>query len=191
MTKDDIITLPNQHLRTKSETVTEITKAVEKIIEDMKSASISWDQDRDHEVTVALAAIQIDRPYRIVIIRNDLDNKDDWTFTTYINPEIVKLYGDIVQEYEGCLSVPDIYGKVPRYSKARIKAMDLNGKAISLTVTGFIAKTFQHEIDHTEGILFVDRIKEMSDAFYRLNEDGKLKKLDYKKDVETNPILWQ
>jgi peptide deformylase len=191
MTKDDIITLPNTHLRTKSKAVGKVTKSIEKIVEDMKSSTIDWDKSRDHEVGVALAAIQIDKAYRIIIVRNDFDNKEDLTFTTYINPEIVKLYGDIVEEYEGCLSVPDIYGKVPRYSKARIKALGLDGKIINRTVSGFTAKIFQHEIDHTEGVLFIDKIRDMSDAFYRLNEEGKLEKLNYIEDVQKNPILWK
>ncbi|MHB1865141.1 MAG: peptide deformylase [Candidatus Saccharimonadales bacterium] len=191
MTKDDIITLPNPHLRQKSKTVSNITAGVHKTIEDMQSATISWDKSRDHEVGVALAAIQIDKALRIIIVRDNIDNKDDLSFTAYINPEIVKLYGDIVEEFEGCLSVPDIYGKVPRYSKVKIKATDIDGQPISLTASGFLAKTFQHEIDHTEGILFIDKIKEMNEAFFRLNNEGKLEKLDYKKDVQANHILWQ
>jgi peptide deformylase len=190
MTKDDIIVLPNKHLRSKSRKVDTITESVRKIVEDMTAATISWDKSRDHEVGVALAAIQIDKPYRIIIIRNDFENKEDMIFKAYINPEIVKLYGDIVEDYEGCLSVPDIYGKVSRYSKARIKAMGLDGKAINVTVSGFLAKVLQHEIDHTEGLLFIDKIKDMSEAFYRLNKEGKLEKLDYIKDVQKNSILW-
>lgn len=190
MTKEDIIALPNAHLRTKSKQVTAVSKDIQQIVEDMSSATINWDQSREHEVGVALAAIQIDSPVRIIIIRNDFENKEDLSFTTYINPEIVKLYGDIVEDYEGCLSVPDIYGKVPRFSKARIKAMGLDGKTINITASGFLAKTFQHEIDHTNGILFIDKIKDNGEAFYRLNADGKLEKLDFIKDVQQNPILW-
>ncbi len=191
MTKDDIITLPNPHLRTKSSLVKEIDSKIKKIIADMTDATVSWDKSREYEVGVALAAIQIDKPYRIIIIKSDLESKENLTFKAYINPEIVKLYGDIVEEYEGCLSVPDVYGKVPRYNKARIKAMGLDGKTVSVTVTGFLARIFQHEIEHTEGILFIDKIKESSEAFYKLNDEGKLEKLDYAKIVQKNPILWQ
>lgn len=190
MTKDDIITLPNKHLRKKSKSVNKITENIRKIVKDMTAATISWDKSREHEVGVALAAIQIDSPYRIIVVREDLEDKKNVNFKAYLNPEIVKLYGDIVEDYEGCLSVPDIYGKVPRYSKVKIRAMDLNGNTINLTVSGFLAKIFQHEIDHTEGVLFIDKIKDMSEAFYRLNEEGKLDKLDYEKDVQANPILW-
>jgi peptide deformylase len=191
MTKDDIITLPNPHLRTKSSLVKEIDGKIKKIIANMTDATVSWDKSREYEVGVALAAIQIDKPYRLIIIKSDLESKENLTFKAYINPEIVKLYGDIVEEYEGCLSVPDVYGKVPRYNKARIKAMGLDGKTVSVTVTGFLARIFQHEIEHTEGILFIDKIKESSEAFYKLNDEGKLEKLDYAKIVQKNPILWQ
>ncbi|MEI9913665.1 MAG: peptide deformylase [Candidatus Saccharibacteria bacterium] len=190
MTKDDIITLPNKHLRTKSKKVVKVSEDIRKIVEDMTSATISWDKSREHEVGVALAAIQIDKLQKIIVIRDDLDNKENVSFTAYINPEIVKLYGDIVEEFEGCLSVPDIYGKVPRYNKVRIKATNLEGKTVSVTASGFLAKIFQHEIDHTEGILFIDKIKDMSEAFYRLNDEGKLEKLDYEKDVQEDSILW-
>lgn len=190
MTKDDIIILPNPKLRKESQKVPEISKSILQIIDNMTAATSSWDESREHEIGVALAAIQINQPERIIIIRTDPENKEDMTFQAYINPEIIKLYGDIIEDYEGCLSVPDIYGKVPRYNKARIRAMGIDGKTINMTASGFLAKIFQHEIDHTNGILFIDRIKEMNEAFYHLNADGKLEKLDYKKDVQKNPILW-
>jgi peptide deformylase len=190
MTKDDIITLPNKHLRTSSEQVNEIGEQILSIVEEMKAATIDWDESRDHEIGVALAAIQIDHSVRIIIIRNDLEDKEDMSFNVYINPEIIKLYGNIVEDYEGCLSVPDIYGKVSRYSKVKVRAKNLDGKVVNLTASGFLARIFQHEIDHTNGILFIDKIKDANEAFYRLNEQGKLEKLDYEKDVQKNNILW-
>ncbi len=190
MNKDDIISLPNTHLRKPSQTINEITEEVLNIIEDMKSATISWDQSREHEVGVALAAVQIDRLYRIVIIRTDYEDKNNTDFDIFINPEVVKLYGNIIEDFEGCLSVPNVYGKVPRYDKVKVKALDVNGNEISTIATGFLARIFQHEIDHTEGKVFVDRIKEMQKAFYRLNESGKLEELDYESEIEKNSILW-
>ena len=190
MTKDDIITLPNKHLRSESEQVNEITEQILQVVEDMKLATVNWDESREHEIGVALAAIQIDRAYRIIIVRSDLNNKEDMSFNVYINTEVVKLYGNIVEDYEGCLSVPDVYGKVPRYSKVKIKATNLEGQAVILNASGFLARIFQHEIDHTNGILFIDKIKESSEAFYRLSDEGHLDKLDYEKDVQENNILW-
>lgn len=190
MTKDDIIALPNPHLRQKSERVGVITDEIKKIVEDMKSATIDWDESRDHEVGVALAAVQIDKLYKIVIVRNNYNNKEDHGFTVFINPQVTKFEGEIKADYEGCLSVPNIYGKVPRHTKVRVKALDINGKEFRVTAEEFLARIFQHEIDHTNGMVFIDHIKDDPEAFFRLDEGGKLQSLDYQKDVEKNPILW-
>lgn len=190
MTKDDVITLPHPELRQKSKKVGVITPEILQIIQDMKDATISWDESREHEVGVALAAVQIDRLYKIVIIRNNYDNKDDLTFTAFINPVITKLEGVIEDDYEGCLSVKDLYGRVPRYTKVRVKALDEHGREFRITAEGFLARIFQHEIDHTEGKLFIDHIKDNEDAFYRLSSDGNLVQLDYDKDIKSNKVLW-
>jgi peptide deformylase len=191
MTKDDIITLPNPHLRQKSQKVGVITPAITQLVKDMQDATLNWDQSRDHEVGVALAAVQIDQLYKIVVVRNNHDDKADQGFTTFINPELVKTEGELVEDFEGCLSVPSIYGKVPRYPKVKVKALGLNGKIFRLTAEGFLARIFQHEIDHCNGLVFIDHIKDSPTAFFRLDDDGKLQPLDYKKDVADNPILWQ
>ena len=190
MDKNDIISLPNKNLRIRSKKVGIITDEIKKLIEDMKSATIDWENSRDHEVGVALAAVQVDQLLRIVVIRNDFDNKSDKTFTVFINPEITKYEGRIEQDFEGCLSVPDIYGKVGRYSKVRVRAQDIDGRFFRVTAEGFLARVFQHEIDHTNGIVFIDRIKDDPSAFFRLRDDGHLDKLDYEKDVRDNHILW-
>jgi peptide deformylase len=190
MQKTDIITLPNQHLRERSRRIGFISDEVKTLIQGMKDATLDWEDSRDHEVGVALAAIQVDQPFRVVVIRNNFDNKKDRTFSVFINPTITKYEGELVEDYEGCLSVPDIYGKVPRYARVRIRALDENGREIRLTVDGFLARVFQHEIDHTNGMVFIDHIKDSPESFYRLKEDGGLEKLDYEKDIRTNSILW-
>lgn len=190
MDKNDIISLPNDHLRSRSKKVGLVTEEIKKLIDDMKAATLDWEASRNHEVGVALAAIQVDRPLRIVVIRNDFDNKEDKKFTVFINPEITKYEGRVEQDYEGCLSVPDVYGKVPRHTKVRVRAQDESGRFFRVTAEGFLARVFQHEIDHTNGIVFIDRIKTMPEAFYKLKDDGKLEKLDYEKDVRDNSLLW-
>ncbi|HEV2412912.1 MAG TPA: peptide deformylase [Candidatus Saccharimonadales bacterium] len=178
-TRHHIIALPNPHLRKSSKTIEKVTPTIKKLIADMESATLDWEDSRPHEVGVALAAVQIDELERVVIIRNDFDNKKDRTFSILINPKIVKAWGNITYDYEGCLSVKDIYGFVPRYNKVKVKAMSVKGTEVSLTAEGFLARILQHEIDHTNGIMFIDYIKD-KDAFYRLNEDGKLAKLEPK-----------
>lgn len=191
MTKDNIIALPHPDLRKKSAKVGIITPGILQVIADMKSATISWDQSREHEVGVALAAVQIDRLYKIVVVRNNYDNKDDLTFTSFINPVITKLEGTIEEDYEGCLSVKDLYGKVPRHTKVRVKALDEHGREFRVTAEGFLARIFQHEIDHTEGKLFIDHIKDNPKAFYRLANDGSLVQLDYDAEIRDNKTLWK
>lgn len=191
MTKDDIIHLPNSHLRTKSARVGLITEEITRVIEAMKAATISWDQSREHEVGVALAAVQIDKLFRIVIVRNNYDNKDDHSFSVFINPEITKYEGTQEEDYEGCLSVKDIYGKVSRYTKVRVKALNEEGKEFRVTAEGFLARIFQHEIDHTNGIVFIDHIKDNPEAFYQLTTEGNLEQLDYEKDIKNNAALWE
>jgi peptide deformylase len=150
----------------------------------MEDAVTDWENSRPHEVGVALAAIQLGKPLRIIVVRNNYENKDDKTFSVFINPTITKYEGGIDKDFEGCLSVQDIYGKVPRYNKIRIKAQDVNGKEFRLTIDGFLARVLQHEIDHTHGLTFVDRIQNEVNGFYRLKNDGKLEQVDYEKVIK-------
>lgn len=189
-TKEDIITLPNPHLREKSKKITEITEETNALIDAMTEAALDWENSRPHEVSAALAAVQIDALERVVIIRSDFDDKESKEFMTLINPEIVKYEGNIVEDYEGCLSVKDVYGKVPRHSKIRVKAINVEGKEVRFKATGFLARVIQHEIDHTNGVVFVDHIKDKEDAFYKLDERGELVSLDYNEHVKDNSILW-
>jgi peptide deformylase len=184
-TKDIIITLPNDHLRQKSRRVGLITPEIRQIIDDMKSATLDWEKSREHEVGVALAAIQIDKTYKIIVIRNDFDNKEDKTFSVFINPEIIKLEGVVEEDFEGCLSVTDIYGHVSRHSKIRLRALDENGHQVRVRAEGFLARVLQHEVDHTVGVMFVDHIKNNPGAFFKLTPQGKLTKLDYEKVKQT------
>ncbi len=179
--KDDIITLPNDHLRQRSKKVGLITPEIQKLIEDMEAATLDWEDSREHEVGVALAAIQIDIPLRVVVIRSNFDDKKDRGFLTLLNPEITKYEGEEEEDFEGCLSVKDIYGKVKRHNKVRVKALNKQGKDIRITAEGFLARVLQHEIDHTNGILFVDHIKGHKEAFFHLEKDGKLLPVEYDK----------
>jgi peptide deformylase len=156
----------------------------------MEAATIDWEASRSHEVGVALAAVQIDSLLKIVVVRNNYDNKEDHSFTVFINPEITKAYGDIVEDYEGCLSVRDVYGKVPRHNKVKVKALDLSGREFRANAEGFLARIFQHEIDHTNGVVFIDHIRDNPEAFFRLKQDGSLEPLDYDRDIKNNNDLW-
>ena len=191
MNKDNIVTLPEPNLRKRSQKVGVITDEIKKIIKDMIDATIDWENSRDHEAAVGLAAIQVNKLYRIFIIRNDFETITDKRFTAFINPEIVKKIGPMEEDYEGCLSVPDVYGKVERYQSVKVKALNENGQSFRVTAHGYLARILQHEVDHTHGVVFIDYIKSKKNAFFRLMPEGGLEPLDYEKDIKNNAILWK
>jgi len=190
MKKEAIITLPNPKLRLKSEKIHFVTPEILKTIDDMTAVALDWENSRPHEISAAISAVQIDRLDRVVIIRSDFDDKAVRDFTALINPQIVKFEGAITKDFEGCLSVPDVYGKVPRYSKVRVKALDVDGNEVRFKADGFLARIIQHEIDHVNGIVFIDHIRDEKDAFFKLDEEGELQPLDYEKYIKNNSILW-
>jgi peptide deformylase len=188
--KEAIITLPNPHLRQKSSRVLTVADDTTRLIKDMTDASIDWEDSRPHEISAALAAVQIDTLERVVIIRSSFDDKDNREFTALINPEIIKYEGEITYDYEGCLSVTNVYGKVPRHAKIRVRALDASGHEVRFKASGFLARVIQHEVDHTNGIMFIDHIKDQTDAFYTLDHEGELRPLDYDKHIAGNKALW-
>lgn len=188
-THKNIITLPNDHLRQRSRRITQIDADTRQIVSDMIAATLDWEAHRPNEVAVALAAVQIDKLVRIVIIRADFDNKENKNFRVLINPEITKYEGEIITDYEGCLSVKDVYGKVPRYSKIRGRAIDINGNRIKIKSTDpFLSRVLQHEVDHTNGICFVDHIAHSQDAFSVLTKSGDLVACPYSKVISSGII---
>jgi peptide deformylase len=115
-----------------------------------------------HAAGAGLAAIQVHRPLRIVAIEVR-DNprypyKPNIPLTILVNPELTPLSDERFDNYEGCLSVPDLRGVVSRYAELRVQALDRHGAPIDTVVRGVTAGTFQHEVDHLDGMLFVDRV---------------------------------
>mgnify|MGYP003922156025 CR=1 FL=1 len=107
---------------------------------------------------IGLSANQIGLPYRVFVAQvPDLQGR--LKFYAIFNPEIVKVSKEKELFEEGCLSIPDKYALVPRYSHIVIKGFDINGKKIKIKAWGLLARVFQHEIDHLDGKLFIDRIK--------------------------------
>ncbi len=135
-------------LREKALPVKEITPEILNLIKDMAETMYTASG-------VGLAALQVGVPKRIILVDGEEDG-----LIVLINPMIIKSEGEVVEE-EGCLSVPDIYSQVKRSSKVTIKALNENGDPIEITEEGLIARALQHEIDHLDGILFIDRIGRM------------------------------
>lgn len=186
-----IITTPDPRLRAKSTRVREVDDEVRQIIADMVESSLAWEKEHPYELSAAMAAPQLGINKRIIIVRDDLDDKEHNSFTALINPEVIRTEGKIVKDYEGCLSVPEIYGLVGRPHKVKIKAELDNGQEIRLKADGFLARTLQHEIDHLDGILFIDHIKDNPKAFYRMTDKGDLEPIiDYETAIKNNPKLF-
>lgn len=186
-----IITTPDRRLREPSEKVRQIDFEVLDIINDMRKLSLDWESKHPYELSAAMAAPQMGVNKRIIIIRDDMEDKKNGHFTALINPEVTKTEGKTVTDFEGCLSVPTIYGMVPRPLKVRVKAKTEDGKEVRIKASGELARTLLHEIDHLNGILFIDHIKDKADAFYYMDDKGELLPIkDYEKEIKNNKKLW-
>jgi len=131
---------------------------------DIKSASfqklIDDMIDTMHEYHgVGLAAPQVHEGLSVFVAMLDDDPDAKSEAAVIINPEITANAPDVEEGWEGCLSIPDIRGLVPRYTDIRVKALDRTGRSIELTLKNFPARVVQHETDHLEGVLFFDRMK--------------------------------
>ncbi len=178
-----IITVPDPRLRLNSTKVNHINDETREIVDKMITASLEWEKAHPFELSAAMAAPQLGINKRIIIIRDNMDDKAKNTFTALVDPEVIKTEGKTIFDYEGCLSIPNIYGLVPRPNKARIKAKLLDGTEIRLKADGGLARTLLHEIDHLNGVLFVDYIKDKKDSFFELDENGEITPLDYDQKI--------
>jgi peptide deformylase len=125
--------------------------AIQKLIDDML--------DTMHEYHgVGLAAPQVHEGVRLFVALLDDDPDGKSEAAVIINPEIVANASDTEEGWEGCLSIPDIRGMVPRYTDIRVKALDRTGRPMALNLKNFPARVAQHETDHLEGVLFFDRM---------------------------------
>jgi len=149
----DILILPDKRLRLESEPVGKIDSAVRKLVEDMF--------DTMYEAPgIGLAAIQIGEPRRIVTM--DLAKKDEPKQPqVFINPELVGTSGDKNIHEEGCLSIPEYYEEVARPAAVKVRYLDLDGKQREIDADGLLATCIQHEIDHLNGVLFIDHISKL------------------------------
>lgn len=132
-------------LRQVATPVRDITAEIERIIADMTETM--W-----HQVGIGLAATQVGLPYRILVMDDGKGGAQ-----ALINPVIESRSGTIREE-EGCLSLPGVFGVVERSKTISVKAMDADGKPVSLEATGLKARIVQHELDHLDGVLFIDRL---------------------------------
>jgi peptide deformylase len=142
---ETIRTFGDRALRREAAAVERIDEETKKICERMVEAMIRADG-------LAIAAPQIGVSKRIVVL--DLDG----VFHVLVNPEIVERSEDLEERSEGCLSVPGAFGPVARATKVRVRGTDLNGETMEIESEGLLARAIQHEIDHLDGVLFLDHL---------------------------------
>lgn len=150
MTLRKIVTIPDDVLRKKAHKVTTFDKDLIFLIDDM------FETMRE-EPGVGLAAPQIGLSQQIVVIEYAEDEEAKPKSFALINPEIIKTSDETEFGIEGCLSIPNLVGEVERFSSITVKALNKFGKPIRIKTSGWMARIFQHEIDHLDGILFTDR----------------------------------
>ena len=129
--------------------------------------------DTMHEYNgVGLAAPQIHEDLRLFVALLDDDPGGDSEAFVVVNPEIIPLSETKAEGWEGCLSIPDIRGMVPRYTDILVRALDRTGRKVELTLKGFPARVAQHETDHLDGVLFFDRMRSFETLTF-LDEFGR------------------
>ena len=148
-----IITLPDPKLRLVSRKIERIDDSLRRLIDDMIETM--------HEAPgVGLAAIQVGEPIRVLVV--DVAKKDEEPQPqAFVNPEIVWLSEERATYEEGCLSIPEYYAEVERPASVRARALDRDGKFREILAEGLLATVLQHEIDHLDGILFIDHISKL------------------------------
>jgi peptide deformylase len=156
-----IITVPDDRLTKKCKKVKKADDETKQIAQNL----VDTVRGAKNPEGAGLAAPQIGILKRICVARRFFPNPDPTSEQktlskeqVLINPKIVSKSREKVIGWEGCLSIPDIYGQVKRHKKIKIKALDENGKEIRETITGFYARVVQHEIDHLDGILFTTKV---------------------------------
>ncbi|EPH98488.1 peptide deformylase [Enterococcus faecalis 13-SD-W-01] len=142
-----ILIHPDKKLKQKTQPIDVITDETITLLEDMYETMVAHDG-------VGIAAPQIGKNLRIAVVEIDEGDKFE-----LINPEIIEKKGEDI-DVEGCLSIPHVYGTVKRAEEVTVRYFDREGDEIEVTASGYLARAFQHEIDHLEGVLFIEKMIE-------------------------------
>lgn len=167
MTIREIVTPPNQTLRKRAQKVHRITPEIEQLIDDMiETMRVA--------PGVGLAAPQIDVGLRVIVVEYAEESEDPdapekpQKLYAVVNPEITRTSKESVLGNEACLSLPGYFGEVERHERVTVKGLNRHGQKFKLRAKGWLARIFQHEIDHIEGILYIDRATQV----WRIEEQG-------------------
>lgn len=153
-----ILTAQNPILRQKSKKVSKIDSLVLNIINQLSTTL----QKQANPGGVGLAAVQTGEPVAIFIA------KIGKNYVPFVNPEIKKFSGETTEALEGCLSVPTYYGMVKRSFEIEIAFLNKKGRKVTKKYSGFLARILQHETDHLNGVLFIDRVFQQKTKLYKL-----------------------
>jgi peptide deformylase len=164
-----VLRFPDERLRIKAEPVTEVTDEIKKIVDDMIETMY-------HEKGVGLAATQVNIHKQIVVMDVSEDGNQP---IVLINPKIIAKSDETMVNEEGCLSVPGYYAKVDRHTQVTVSALDREGKPFTLPAEELLAICIQHELDHLQGILFVDYLSPLKRQRIRakLEKEARAKKV--------------
>ena len=169
MTIRPILTAPDPRLQAVSMDVETVSAEIRALVDDMADSMYAADG-------IGLAAVQIGVAKRVIVI--DIDQKDgNKNPRAFINPKITWASEDMATYEEGCLSVPEIWDDVERPARIRAEYLDLDGKPQTLEADGLLATCLQHEMDHLNGVLFIDHLSRLkkSMAIKKLTKAKKLK----------------
>jgi|TARA_B110000114_G_scaffold158570_1_gene173925 peptide deformylase len=156
MTIKKILTEPDPFLRQKSQNVENVNDDTRKLMDDMLDTMYA-------APGIGLAAIQIGVPKRIIVI--DLAREEEKNPLYFVNPQIISKSTNNSTYEEGCLSVPGQFAEIDRPNQCQINYLDYNGKQQELKAEGLLATCIQHEIDHLEGVLFIDYLSKLKKSF--------------------------
>ena len=154
MSRREIVIHDDPRLRKKSRRVRKITPQVQELVEDMIETMRSANG-------IGLAAIQVGVPERIIIVQappEDEESEEWGPLYAVINPKLARRSREMEEGIEGCLSVPGWVGEVTRHGIVTVKGSDVKGRPVRIKAEGLLARIFQHEIDHCDGVLFIDHI---------------------------------
>ena len=153
MAKKQIITIPNPLLRKISEPVTSVNNEEKKLMDDMLETMYA-------APGIGLAAVQVGVLKRIIVIDLSKDGEKK-TPLFIVNPQITFKSDDLISYEEGCLSIPNQFAEIKRPSSCKVNFLDYNGKKKEINADGLLATCIQHEVDHLNGILFIDHLSKL------------------------------
>jgi peptide deformylase len=157
MATREIITIGHPTLRQKAHKVTRFGPELKQLIDDMAETMRA-------APGVGLAAPQVNVSERVIVVELPADEEEGTPaeFYAFVNPEIVKTSHEVEDSEEGCLSIPGYVGEVPRHTMVVVRGLDARGKPQRVRARDYLARIFQHEIDHLDGVLFIDRVEDPS-----------------------------